>query len=244
MEGSLKTLQSISLLEIIHENRRTGVLELEVGPLTLRLEFLEGQLVGGGLLDWEGLDAIFSFPLHPTDGVFRFQSKAVEGSPLIAFKTLLGEWARINDEWGRFCRVFSSPSRVLETVRPNDSYAAFMGGRSVRNAAKFLGVPLIIAAERAWRGLREHDLVLLRKYTWFGLRIKQGGTKRLTSTDPFGIEALLDGQRNLGEIVQSGVPLRQVRQYLILGIKRGEIAPTGRGWLLRDLVWEEEYASD
>jgi hypothetical protein len=51
---------------------------------------------------------------------------------------------------------------------------------------------------------------------------------------------LLDGSRNLGELIQAGLPIAQVRTYLIERITSGELEPPGRGWILRDLLWELE----
>lgn len=243
MEGNLETIGLLELLEMIHENRQSGELRLEADGLPAHFRFLEGELTGGGILDWEGLEAISTLPLQPRGGSFRFTSGVQTGTPLLRFKALIGEWARLYDEWARFRQLYDSPSRVLEALRASEPYGLFMGGRSIRGAAKVWEVPLIIAAERAWRGLREGDLMPLRKYAWFGLRIRHPTARRTPAGQaphPDDITVHLDGTRNLGEIVQSGYSISLVRRYLIEGIRKGEIAPPGRGWLLRDLLWEEE----
>ncbi|PZA08688.1 MULTISPECIES: DUF4388 domain-containing protein [unclassified Meiothermus] len=249
MEGSLATIGLLELLEMIHENRGSGELRLEVGGLPVHLHFLEGEITGGGILDWEGLEAISTLPLQPQEGWFRFTSAAPAGHgdsappPALRFKALIGEWARLYDEWTRFRQLFDSPSRVLEALRASEPYGLFIGGKSIRGAAKIWEVPLIIAAERAWRGLREGDLMPLRKYAWFGLRIRHPTARRTLAGQaphPDDITVHLDGSRNLGEIVQSGYSIGLVRRYLIQSIRKGEIAPPGKGWLLRDLLWEEE----
>lgn len=242
MEGSFDTIPLSNVLELIHANRGTGVLYLDSFKLPLRLQFEEGEVVGGAILDWEGFEAISAFPLHPEKGRFKFVAGPVRGVPLMPFKALVGEWARMNDQWARFRSVLDSPSRVLETPRAVEPFAVFVGGKSVRTAAKSWGVPLIIAAERAWRGLREGDLTPLRKYAWFALRIRHPSTRRTQAgiRDPKDITVLLDGSRNLGELVQAGLPIAKVRQYLIQRITSGELEAPGKGWILRDLLWEIE----
>ncbi|MER3488326.1 MAG: hypothetical protein C4328_00190 [Meiothermus sp.] len=243
MEGNLETIGLLELLEMIHESRQSGELRLEAGGLPVHFRFLEGEITGGGILDWEGLEAIATLPLQPQEGSFRFTSGVQSGTPLLRFKALIGEWARLYDEWTRFRQLFDSPSRVLEALRASEPYGVFVGGKSIRGAAKVWEVPLIIAAERAWRGLREGDLMPLRKYAWFGLRIRHPTARRTLAGQaphPNDITVHLDGTRNLGEIVQSGYSIGLVRRYLIGAIRQGEIAPPGRGWLLRDLLWEEE----
>jgi|GEM_PF-140360 len=242
MEGSFETIPLSDLLQMIHSNRGTGLLHLQSNRLPLKLHFMLGEVVGGGILDWEGFEAIATFPLHPEQGHFKFEAGRVQGMPLMPFKTLLGEWARMNDQWARFRSVLDSPSRVLETPRAVEPYAVFVGGKSVRAAAKSWGVPLIIAAERAWRGLREGDLSKLRKYAWFALRIRHPSARRTQAgiRNPKDLTVLLDGSRNLGELIQAGLPIAQVRTYLIERITSGELEPPGRGWILRDLLWELE----
>lgn len=239
MEGDLKAIPLTEVLELVHAHRRSGVLEVRAGLLPLTLRFALGEVVGASILDWEGLDALFAFPLHPEEGTFRFvPTRSPEGAQaLMPFSVLLGEWARVNDEWDRFRTLIDSPSRVLEAIRPGEPYGAFLGGKSVRAAAKAWGVPLIIAMERAYMGVREGDLYPLRRYAWYALRIK----KKNRTLEEFGhLVTLLDGTRNLGEIVAEGVPLGLVRRYLIRALAQEELTPPGRGWLLRDLLWEAE----
>lgn len=160
MEGDLKAIPLTEVLELVHAHRRSGVLEVRTGPLPLTLRFALGEVVGASILDWEGPDALFAFPLHPEEGVFRFVPKRPPeaAQALMPFSVLLGEWARVNDEWDRFRTLIDSPSRVLRAIRPGEPYGAFLGGKSVRAAAKAWGVPLIIAMERAYMGVREGDL--------------------------------------------------------------------------------------
>ncbi len=217
------------------------MLELRTGFLPLSLRFAAGEVVAANILDWEGLEALFTFPLHPQEGPFRFRAgPSAGGKPLLPFPTLLGEWARVNDEWDRFRTLIDSPSRVLETIRPTPLLEVFQGGRSVRAAAKAWGVPLLIAMERAYMGVREGDLYPLRRYTWYALRIRYQGRRGKTLEEFGQLQGLLDGSKNLGEVIAQGVPEALVRRYLVQALASGEISPPGRGWLLRDLTWEME----
>ena len=242
MEGSFDTIPLSDVLQMIHASRGTGVLHLKTQQLPLKIQFMLGEVVGGSILDWEGFEAIATFPLHPEQGHFRFEVGSVVGTPLMPFRVFLGEWARMNDQWARFRSLLDSPSRVLETPRAVEPYAVFVGGKSIRAAAKSWGVPLIIAAERAWQGLREGDLTKLRKYAWFALRIRHPSARRTQAgiRDPKDMTVLLDGSRNLGELIQAGLPIAKVRTYLLERITSGELEAPGRGWILRDLLWEIE----
>ncbi len=243
MEGDLSGIPLLDTLELIHTGRRSGLLEVEASGLPLSLYFLGGEVVQAAIWDWEGLEALFAFPLHLQEGRFRFQGGRPEGTPLMPFRALLGEWARINDEWTRFRTLIDSPSRVLEAIRPKEGLEVFQGGRSVRAAAKAWGVPLVVAMERAWTGVREGDLAPLRRYAWYALRIRHQGRKGESLNEFAQLAELLDGRRNLGEIVREGIPVGLVRRYLVQALIRGEIQPPGRGWLLRDLLWELEKES-
>ncbi len=241
MEGDLSLIPLTEVLELIHGHRRSGTLEVQAGPLPLTLRFAQGEVVGAAILDWEGLEALFTFPLHPKGGTFRFQpGQAPPEKPPLPFPTLLGEWARVNDEWDRFRSLLDSPSRVLEALRPKPLLEVFQGGKSVRAAAKAWGVPLLIAMERAYMGVREGDLYPLRRYAWYALRIRYQGRKGKTLEEFGQLQGLLDGTRNLGEVIAQGVPVALVRRYLVQALASGEVAPPGRGWLLRDLTWEME----
>jgi len=242
VEGSFDTIALSDVLEMIHTNRGSGTLHLMANYLPLELHFFSGEVIGGGILDWEGLEALTTFPLHPEQGRFRFAGSSLAGTPLMPFKTLVGEWARMNDQWTRFRSLLDSPSRVLDTPRATDPLGVFLGGKSVRAAAKAWNVPLIIAAERAWRGLREGDLSKLRKYAWFALRIRHPTARRTHAglVDPSDLTVQLDGTRNLGELIHSGTSIKQIRSYLIERISKRELEVPGKGWMLRDLLWEVE----
>ena len=240
MEGNLSTMPLVDLLELLHAERKSGVLEVEgAPPLTLRLQ--AGEVVGGGILDWQGMEAIASFDIHTTEGRFSFKPGLQSGKVLMPMQTLLGEWARLNDECRRFLRDIDSPSHAFESLSPTGTYGVFHGGRSIRGAAKRWGVPLVIAMERAWTGLRSGELTPIGRYAWYGLRIRHPQARR-RQRQADELSQRMDGQHNLGELVASGIEPMRLRRYLIEGILSGDLVFPGRGWLLRDLIWEVEHA--
>jgi len=239
VEGNLKTMPLISLLEMLHSERKSGILQIKsTPPLSLHLQV--GEVVDGGILDWRGLDAIASYEIHANKGSFRFSPGLQSGKVIMPMRTLLGEWARINDECHRFFTLIDSPARVFESLEGTATYSIFVGGRSVRTAAKMWGVPLVIAMERVWAGLQSGELTPLNRYVWYKLRIRHPRARRRGETDEDLIK-IMDGEQNLGQLVAAGINPDRLRRYLIKGILSGDLVFSGRGWLLRDLLWELEH---
>ncbi|WP_457637293.1 DUF4388 domain-containing protein [Oceanithermus sp.] len=239
MEGNLKTMPLVSLLEMLHSERKSGVLKIKsTPPLSLYLQ--AGEVVDGGILDWRGFEAIASYDIHTSEGSFSFVPGLQSGKVIMPMPTLLGEWARINDECHRFFNLIDSPSRVFESLENRGPYEVFYGGRSVRTAAKQWGVPLVIAMERVWTGLRSGELTPVNRYVWYKLRIRHPRARRKSETDEDLIK-MMDGKQNLGHLVAAGIDPDRLRRYLIKGIMSGDLVFSGRGWLLRDLLWELEH---
>lgn len=242
MEGALDTISLIDVLEMLHGNRGTGRLYVEIDRLPLEIEFSQGEISSASILDWHGLEAIATFPLHPKFGRFKFVGSSENKNAMLPFKNLVGEWARLNDQWSRFLTVIDSPSRVLDTPNPSGQTGIFQGGRSIRGAAKQWKVPLIIAAERVWSALNDGELSKVRRYAWYGLKIRHPSRRRkkLDETKAGDITRQLDGSKNLGELIQEGLSIHRLRKYLIEEIAEGNVHFQGQGWVLRDLLWELE----
>ena len=239
MEGNLNTMPLVSLLEMLHAERKSGVLEVaSTPPLSLHLQV--GEVVDGGILDWRGLDAIASFNIHTPEAPFTFTQGLQSGKVIMPMRTLLGEWARINDECQRFFSLVDSPSRVFESLGGNETLDVFVGGRSVRTAARMWEVPLVIAMERVWSGLQSGELTPLGRYVWYKLRIRHPRARRKGDGDD-DLVRMMDGEQNLGRLVAAGIDPNRLRRYLIRGIMNEELVFSGRGWLLRDLLWELEH---
>ncbi|WP_216317637.1 DUF4388 domain-containing protein [Deinococcus aestuarii] len=231
MQGLLSDLPLLGVLELINATRQTGVLDVQTGvPYTVA--FVGGEIVGGGILDWLGVDAIQASPLLPVEGTFEFTPRGVTGSPLSPYGHFAADWARASDEWEQVCAVIGSPSRVFRGALPPLIGPA---GRSVRDAAEGTGRPLFEVAQRVAAGVRGGRVEPTGEFAWSALRL-QGG--RPEGHSP--VAAALDGRRNLGELVAGGFDVREVRGYLLTQIRAGLRFP-GSGWVLRDLIWEQQH---
>jgi hypothetical protein len=73
----------------------------------------------------------------------------------------------------------------------------------------------------------------LRRHARCAPRVRRGKTPEAFG----GLQGLLDGARDPGEVVAGGVPEGPVRRYPVQALASGELSPPGRGWLRRDLTW-------
>jgi Domain of unknown function (DUF4388) len=250
MEGNLQDTPLPSLLELIHLTKQSGRVQI-TADVPLNLHVSNGEVTSGQILDWEGLEAVQSFLLHLSNGQFRFYpNTAVIVAPNdfdISFSKFMTDWARLNDEWARILPLIGSPSRVMESIRaatgvPNP----FEGGKSIRSLARALGVSSFEVAQNTLPWLQQGDLRLTNRFAWHALRIQHAAASapRLPKTRNLAdIPVWLDGSRNMGEVLELGFTVNDVRQYLIQSLQSGEIQVQGSGWLLRDLTWELEYLS-
>jgi Domain of unknown function (DUF4388) len=244
-EGHLRDAPLPSLLELIKNSRQRGHLFVDAAlPLTLALE--KGQVVSATILDYEGLEGLFTYPLHLEDGMYRFEPSLPQAHrPLMPFDALLSEWARHNDEWQRLRQRLDSPSHVLDpwpNARP--AFALFDGKRSVRAVAKLMAqndpkITLLEVAKLAADGLEQGDLAVTYRYAWFSLRIQHADAGRVNLRGQRELTSYLDGTMRLGELIENqGFFIGDVREYLIEAIRSEVVQVPGRGWLLADLLWE------
>lgn len=241
MQGDLADLPLLGVLELLHFCRKTGVLEVDA-PLPFALTFVGGEVVEGGLLDWAGLDAVCSLPLTPSEGRFHFKSGERGGPVLRPFARLMGDWAHAADEWRRVCAVLGSPSRVLCAAvsgTAHESASEYAGGRSVRAVARHAGEPLFDVARRAADLTLRGELEVTDRFAWHVLRLRHPRSRTPDALPPGSPERLLDGQLNLGELIERGQAPHDLRAFLLREIRAGLRFP-GAGWVLRDLAWEAE----
>ncbi len=230
MQGLLEDLPLLGILELIHTTRQTGVLDVQADvPYTVT--FVAGEIISGGILDWMGLDALYSSPLLPDSGTFDFSHRPVAGPPLGPYGHLTTDWARVSDEWEKVCEAIGSPSRCFQ----GDLFP-FEGGCSVRGAARELDVPVFQAAQLVVGALKQDRLQPLDRYEWYRLRLQPAGPRARTHP----VARHLNGKRTLGEATVAGLPQHAVRDYLLNELRLGLRFP-GSGWVLRDLVWEQKY---
>ncbi len=244
MEGNLRDTPLSSVLELINLTKQSGRLQV-AADLPLSLTITQGEVIAGSILDWGGLEAVQSFALHAAEGNFKFTPSAqpVPTQFQIPFSSLMTDWARINDEWARMLPLIGSPSRMLEffgTVQ--DTPHPFQGGKSIRSVARALETTAFEVATRAIPLMPTGVLRRLEKFSWMGMRI-QHPASRQGLLEGFAIEATpsyLDGKRRLVDLLEIGFSISTVRAYLIEAVRGGEIELSGAGWLLRDLIWEQD----
>jgi Domain of unknown function (DUF4388) len=246
VDGNLRDTPLSSVLELIYLNKKSGRVQINA-DVPLSLSVVQGEIVGGGVLDWQGLEAIQSFALHASSGTFRFTPSDTQVMPQfrMPFSTLMTDWARVNDEWERIRPILHSPSRVLEYVGlPREPAHAFQGGKSIRAVSRTTGVSAFEVASSAVPLLQSGELRLVPKYAWMGLRMQHpaanAGNYTPVARDTSEIPMMLNGRRNLAELLEWGFATDSIRRYLKEAILGGEVQVPGSGWLLRDLTWELE----
>ena len=249
MEGNLRDTPLSSVLELIHLTKQSGRVAV-TGRVPLSLTVVQGEIVAGGILDWQGLEAIQSFELHASVGNFRFapSSAQVLAQFNLSFAALMTDWARVNDEWARIRRVIDSPSRVLEYSGPAQQPAhPFQGGKSVRSVSRATDSSAFAVSSRAVPQLLSGELMLKDRYAWMGLRVRHPaatvGNFTPVSRGTEEIPLMLNGKRNLAELLEWGFSAAALRTYLLGAIQSGVVQVPGSGWLLRDLTWELEALS-
>ncbi|SMB92412.1 DUF4388 domain-containing protein [Deinococcus hopiensis] len=235
MQGLLSDLPLMGIMELVNTTRQTGVLEVRT-EVPYSVAFLNGEIVGGGILDWLGLDAIHASPLLPTEGEFEFRMSSVTGTSLGPYDHFTTDWARASDEWDMICDVIGSPSRVYRGTLPLFDVPE---GRSVRAATREAERPLFEVAQTLSEAVRAGQAEPTGKFAWHNLRLRAGTTR----STPSPVAAALDGERNLGDVIASGLPEEDVRAHIVAEIRAGLRFP-GTGWVLRDLVWEQKYLSN
>jgi hypothetical protein len=244
VEGNLHDTPLSSLLELIHLTKQSGQLQIG-GELPLRITLQNGEVVSGGILDWQGLEAVQSFPLHINEGDFRFSpGQASQTQFSVAFSTLMTDWARINDEWTRVLSAVESPSRILEYVGPDRGAPhPFQGGKSIRAVAKNLNTNAFEIAIRVVTLLQGGDLQLTHKFAWMGLRIQLPAAYKNESDLPESrgiddVQKFLNGSKRMIDLLEIGFAPNTLRLFLIESLRDKRFEVPGGGGLLRDLVWE------
>ncbi|ABF45443.1 Protein containing PATAN domain [Deinococcus geothermalis DSM 11300] len=232
MQGLLSDLPLMGILELVNATRQTGVLDVKA-EVPYTVAFLGGEIVGGGILDWLGVDAIQASPMLPNEGSFEFKPSAVTGSPLAPYGHFTTDWARASDEWEQVCALIGSPSRVFQGELPLFDTPE---GRSARAAAQQAERPLFEVAQGLAEAVRQGRAEPTGRSAWHSLRLRSGTTR----TAPSPVAAALDGERNLGEVIAGGLDEWEVREHLLTEIRAG-LRFAGSGWVLRDLIWEQKH---
>ena len=232
MQGLFYDAPLIGVLELLHVSRKTGVLTADA-DLPFSLSFVDGEMTTGGILDWQGLDAIYACPLLPEQGSFSFAVQPGAGEMLAPYGKITADWARYSDDWSQICSFVGSPSALFRGTLPLFDTPE---GRSIRAAARTAQLPLFEVAEKVVAALRAEKVVKVDRFSWYSLRLKH----QLGSGRGGRVAAALDGERNMGELVEAGYSPSELRDYLIDEVRAG-LRFQGCGWVLRDLLWEREF---
>lgn len=231
MRGELTDVPLLGVLELIHTTEQTGTLHVRTRP-PYSADFSEGHLVGGGVLDWRGEEALFTCPLLSTEGDFEFRPSDLGALPTRPYEQVLGEWARTSDEWEAACRVIGSPSHAHWSAQPPFEVP---GGRSARAAASHTGAGLLDTVRELSAAAVRGEALPQPRYAWFALRLRPAA---LNLPPQPGV---VPGEKQaLGRLADAGYPVPTLRRALLRAIEGGARF-SGCGWVLRDLLWEERY---
>ena len=239
LRGQLPDLSLPDLLDLLHTTRQTGVLRVQAAvtghTLPFQVSLVRGEVVGGAVLDWRGLDALLSCPPDPQVGDFEFVVRPQGGTPLLPHAQLVAEWARVGDEWQRICAVIGSPSQRWQAPLPGFDAPE---GRSVRAALPQSGQTLTALCAALAQAVVSGQARPSGHFAWFGLRLDVTAP-RLTSHP---LAQWIDGQRDLGDLAAL-TSTGAARAYLLAELEAGLRFP-GCGWVWRDLLWETEFLGE
>ncbi|GHG03549.1 hypothetical protein GCM10017783_14990 [Deinococcus piscis] len=229
-----------SVCELIHSTSQTGQLRIEThlagSALPLEIHFLRGEVTAASILDWRGLDALYSFPQTASTGWAEFwQRPVVSAPPLAPFLNLLGEWARLSDEWPRSCEQILSPAqRFYGEVAPFDR----QGGASAHWVAAQSGQPLYdVCGQLA--ALQQAGFIrpIPDSFEWDRLVLPACQDQQALRQSP--VLRLLDGHKTLRQLMERGVTPDELRAELPAYLVRMAPFP-GSGRTLRDWLWEQD----
>jgi CheY-like chemotaxis protein len=162
LEGLLKEVDLVDVIQLIEMGRKTGMLLLETPGETGKVYFDKGGPIFAQAGSWEGVEA-FNVMLTWRDGRFKLDQKtvAIEGNiDPGSGQELLMEGVRLSDEMEEAIRALPP---VDATLFPSGGtadvdgemailVAAFKGGTTISDAFKFTGMPpfkfypLVVAA--------------------------------------------------------------------------------------------------
>lgn len=233
MYGDLADLPLLGIFDLIHAAQQSGTLHVQYN-VPYHVLFSGGELVGGGILDWQGIEALNACSLLTNDGTFRFVQGSISGASLGPYDHLMTEWARVGDEWRLICPKIGSPSRFFV-----GQLAGFEEPISIRAVAKQTGRSLITVAQDVAEALTQGKVQPVEQFEWFRLQVPSE-FEAMFVDDPLAL--FLSSDSTLGEFVATTQDITTIRQRLVELIESGDRFK-GCGWVLRDLVWELSHLS-
>lgn len=144
LEGLLKEVDLVDVIQLIEMGRKTGMLMLESGKGPGRIYFVHGDPTYAVVGNWKGMDAFFIM-LSWKEGRFKLDQKAVSMEPNMVHgggQELLMEGVRLTDEMEESLRSLPPGDTILQLAEGAADAAgdlkkvvqAFAGGASIQAA--------------------------------------------------------------------------------------------------------------
>lgn len=229
-----------AVMDLVHSTSQTGQLHVEAlldsVTLPLLITFWRGEVTAAAVLDWEGLDALYSVPQGVSAGQAEFWQRPEEpAQPLAPFANLLAEWARLSDEWPRVCAQIGSPSqRFMGEAAPFDR----AGGASGHWVTAFTSQPLHeVCSQLAALQLAGFIRPVPGSFEWDALVAPACQDPQAVELSP--VMRLLDGHKSLRQLMERGVSPDELRTALLDHLSPMPLFP-GSGRALRDWLWERQ----
>ncbi len=151
LEGLLKEVDLVDVIQLIEMGRKTGMLLLESPWGPGRVYFEQGGPVYAMTESWKGIEAFYTM-LSWKEGRFKLDQKAVSIEPNIEHsgsQELLMEGVRLADEMEESLRSLPPGDTVLHTADDaggaegelGEVAKAYSGGVAIRSALEISGLP-------------------------------------------------------------------------------------------------------
>ena len=169
LEGLLKEVDLVDVIQLIEMGRKTGMLLLESSWGLGRVYFELGGPVYAVTDKWQGIEAFYTM-LSWKEGRFKLDQKAVSIEPNIEHsggQELLMEGVRLVDEWEESLRNLPSGETILQPAHDagdaagalGDVIKSFSGGTDILSAMDISGVPPYLFYPLTGEALRNGLLV-------------------------------------------------------------------------------------
>jgi hypothetical protein len=151
LEGLLKEVDLVDVIQLIEMGRKTGMLLLESSRGPGRVYFEQGNPIYAEAGNWEGIDAFYTM-LSWKEGRFKLDQKVLSIKQNIEHsggQELLMEGVRLTDEMEESLRSLPAGDTILQPVESADIMEgelkevvnSFSGGADIREALEKTGLP-------------------------------------------------------------------------------------------------------
>lgn len=99
LSGNLKDLSFVELLQILHMNKKSGMLTVSLGGANAVIYLTRGNITHAEYKNWVGEEAVYNLD-EPEDGTFNFENGEVAVIPTVETSTInvIMEYCRLIDE--------------------------------------------------------------------------------------------------------------------------------------------------